>query len=119
MRLNFASLGLLALATSAAADEVTVLDRYIWDGASRDRHFGVWTTGYGHYDFNGNDGCGGRTAVPGLREYCFGWNAGRAHFYFDDPPKRCLFKWKSTRVLECLRDSNHYMARWKEVACTW
>lgn len=119
MRLNLTTLGLLALATSAAADELTVVERYNWNGATHDRSIAAWTSGYGHYDFNGNGGCGGRNAVPSMREYCLDWGAGRGHFFFDNQPKRCLSKWKEQSMPTGLVQTDVYIWRWKEVPCSW
>lgn len=119
MRLRNALLGLLALAASVTADELTVLSRYTFKGATTSRTAGIWTTTYGSYNINpGNgNGCGTVGWVLGLKQVCLNWDKDTGHFTFENQGQRCLTKWNSQDIRTCGVGSSCEMVKWREVPC--
>ena len=116
MRLS--TLAVLApLAALAAADTMTVF--VFCTIGSCNYMDGRWTTAFGTYYVDSRAGCHDPPYVPGLRELCTDWSHARAHFYFDNQPKRCLALQEWNNDPSCSGDSSCYVAVWNEVACTW
>lgn len=89
MQLNITSLLAalaLALATTAAADSMTVSE--YWNAGISSRS-GKFTTDFGTYDVNANDGCR-TTKVPGMGELCVDVGSARGHFRYGGQNKRCM-----------------------------
>ncbi|KAK4155025.1 hypothetical protein C8A00DRAFT_13922 [Chaetomidium leptoderma] len=117
MRLGYLTAVLAALATTGAADRMTVNTQCPcdWCGAcdSRDATF---FTDFGAYGVNANKGCR-KTNVPHMVEFCVDWDKGRAHFRYDKQDKRCLVM-KSRVATSCSADHCH-RSEWEPIACSW
>lgn len=113
MRLSTIMLPLAGLIARVAADELTVLT-HCGIGAC-DSSKAMWHSMMGQFPINANEGCRDPPDVPSLNSICFDWGNGRAHFYYDNQPKRCLQKWTSNG----LNWPDLSMQGWKEVTCTW
>ena len=118
MRFPTATLAFIALAPPAAvADELTTVSWYWWWNWFHP--YGLWTTGYGTYPVNPEEGCRDPADVPGLNSVCFDWGNKRAHFYFDNQNKRCLSQWHWADIGPCVDNNYCSIQRWVEVPCTW
>ncbi|KAK3900606.1 hypothetical protein C8A05DRAFT_17104 [Staphylotrichum tortipilum] len=106
-------LPLLGLITGAAAEDVTIMT-YCGPWGSCTSETAMWHSILGHFRINANEGCRDPPDVPYLNSICFDWGNQRAHFFYDNHPKRCLQQWTSHPLF--LFTS---MQRWREVACTW
>jgi hypothetical protein len=110
--MRFPILAALApLFTLAAADYMNVKTSCgPWTCSSS----GVWHSAYGAYPIDANEGCRDPPDVPGMNSICMDWGSKRAHFFFDNQPKRCLVKGPDTSCgnWDCY-------SQWSEVACTW
>ncbi len=117
MRLS--ALAVLApLVTLAAADSMVVWTVCTTESCSNIS--GTWYTAYGHYYINGSDGCRDPPDVPGMNNICIDWAHARAHFYFDNQPKRCLTLSTYGQDPSCSNSfSTCFEGVWNEVACTW
>jgi hypothetical protein len=118
---NSAGLAALATATCALADGMAVFTYCasfnIWCTSVS----GVFTTDYGSYRVDANEGCRG-TGVPGMTEFCVDWGNSRGHFRFGGQARRCMSK-KHTMNIDgygqCPTGSTCNLSAWEEVRCTW
>jgi len=113
---------LASLAASATADSMRV-DTWCTltqcnSGTAR------WDSAYGSYWLDANEGCRDPPNVPGMNSICMDWGNKRAHFFFDNQPKRCLrmtedYEWNA--FADCNRGLGPSCRRsiWSEVACNW
>jgi hypothetical protein len=119
MQLTLASLvtAALAFATAASADRMIVHQYCLTLICNNPATF---ITAYGEYNVDASDGCRDPD-VPGMWSLCVDERNARAHFYFDNQPKRCMvetgndwqtcsddFQWATCSIIY-----------YDEVPCTW
>jgi hypothetical protein len=112
---------LVTLAATATADLMRV-DTWC-DPSHCDSSTARWTSGFGEYYLNANEGCRDPPNVPSMTQLCVDWGNKRAHFYFEGQPRRCMrmtadYDWNAFAnchdlVMQCRR------SEWTEVSCNW
>lgn len=109
----------LALATSVTADRMKTSTKCPAEGGCDSQ--GEWISAFGTYPLDANEGCRDPPDVPGLLSICMDWGDGRAHFFFENQPKRCLKKTGADFDVGPCSGSFYTCSKqwWDEVACTW
>lgn len=114
----FGLLGLLA--TTCTADNLAVFGAYHNEhGYDPNRPLkGAFFTGFGTLLVPATAGCH-YDQVPGMPEFCMDWRENRAHFVFDNQPRRCLQRQYSRQDDWCQGDRHCTFVIFEEVPCTW
>ncbi|KAK5652240.1 hypothetical protein OQA88_10737 [Cercophora sp. LCS_1] len=124
MHLTTLLLPLATLATTVAADAMTVHRRWAYNSNAYDfsgASEGIWHSAYGHQPINAAPGCRDNP-IPGMTSMCLDYDARRGHFYFSGQGKRCLriFAYDASGMT-CSFDNRWIcgLVRFEEVECNW